>query len=147
MPVLPPKIRLFSVQHNGVFVFVSNDMAGPDHIVEAHPAADEFRNVFEVTEFPDGNVRLFNPATGMWLFVSNDMEGADHVVEGHPFRDEDRNVFTPRRQPDGSFTFFHPSTRTFMFVSNDTRGNDFVIEAHGPDELRNRFQIRLPPGQ
>ena len=38
MPVLPPKIRLFSVQHNGVFVFVSNDMAGPDHVVEAHPA-------------------------------------------------------------------------------------------------------------
>jgi hypothetical protein len=71
------------------------------------------------------------------------MEGADHVVEGHPFRDEDRNAFTPRRQPDGSFTFFHPSTRTFMFVSNDKRGNDFVIEAHGPDELRNRFQIRL----
>jgi hypothetical protein len=96
MPVLPPKIRLFSVQHNGVFVFVSNDM-----------------------------------------------EGADHVVEGHPSRDEDRNAFTPRRQPDGSFTFFHPSTRTFMFVSNDKRGNDFVIEAHGPDELRNRFQIRL----
>jgi hypothetical protein len=28
-------------------------------------------------------------------------------------------------------------------VSNDKRGNDFVIEAHGPDELRNRFQIRL----
>jgi hypothetical protein len=30
-----------------------------------------------------------------------------------------------------------------MFVSNDKRGNDFVIEAHGPDELRNRVQIRL----
>jgi hypothetical protein len=143
MPVLPPKIRLFSVQHNGVFVFVSNDMAGPDRIVEAHPAADEARNVFETVELPNGNVRLFNPATGMWLFVSNDMEGADRVVEGHPFRDEDRNAFTPRRQADGSFTFFHPSTGTFMFVSNDTRGNDFVIEAHRPDELRNRFQIRL----
>jgi hypothetical protein len=142
MPVLPPKIRLFSVQHNGVFVFVSNDMAGPDHIVEAHPA-DEPRNLFETQELGGGNVRLFNPATGMFLFVSNDMEGPDHVVEGHPFRDEDRNAFTPRKQADGSFTFFHPSTGTFMFVSNDTRGNDFVIEAHRPDELRNRFQIRL----
>ena len=141
MPVLPAKIRLFSVQHNGVFVFVSNDMAGPDHIVEAHPP-DEARNLFEVTEFPDGNVRLFNPGSGMFLFVSNDMEGGDRVVEGHPFRDEERNVFTPRRQSDGSFTFFHPITQTFMFVSNDKRGNDFVIEAHGPDELRNRFQIR-----
>ena len=84
MSVLPTAdFRLWSAQHNGQYLFVSNDMAGADHVVEAHPFGDEERNYFRAIEDADFRVRLFHPATSTFLFVSNDMAGPDHVVEAH----------------------------------------------------------------
>jgi hypothetical protein len=144
MPILPiQKIKLFSVQHNGQFLFVSNDLEGPDRVVEAHPFADEERNFFRALEDADGRVRLFHPSTNSFLFVSNDLAGTDRIVEAHASADEERNRFEVRPLEDGSFTFFNTSTQRSLFLSNDQRGNDFVIEAHKRDELRNRFNVRL----
>ena len=140
--ILPiQKIRLFSVQQNGQFLFVFNDTEGSDRVVEAHPFGDEERNFFRAIQDDNGHVRFFHPSTNTFLFVSNDMAGPDRIVEAHPNADEERNKFEVVALPDGSFTFFNISTRTFLFLSNDKRGNDFVIEAHSPDELRNRFRV------
>jgi len=138
--ILPTKdFRLFSFQQNGQFLFVSNDMAGPDRIVEAHPFANDERNLFRALVDDDGRVRLFHPSTNTFLFVSNDMAGPDRIVEAHPDADEERNRFEVNKLPN-DFAFFNTSTRTFLFLSNDRRGNDFVIEAHNSTELRNRFK-------
>jgi hypothetical protein len=146
VPILPTKnFRLFSVQQNGQFLFVSNDMEGPDRVVEAHPVAfaNEERNFFRALEDDDGRVRLFHPSTNTFLFVSNDMAGPDRIVEAHSNADEERNRFEVNTLPqDGSVAFFNTSTKTFLFLSNDRRGNDFVIEAHNSTELRNRFKIK-----
>jgi len=142
--ILPiQKIRLFSVQQNGQFLFVSNDTEGSDRVVEAHPFGDEERNFFQAFQDDNGHVRFFHPSTNTFLFVSNDLAGPDRIVEAHPNADEERNKFKVDALPDGSFTFFNISSRTFLFLSNDKRGNDFVIEAHSPDELRNRFRVEL----
>jgi hypothetical protein len=91
--ILPiQKFRLFSDQHNGQFLFVSNDMAGTDRIVEAHPFADEERNKFEVRPVGDGSFTFFNTFTQRTLFLSNDKRGNDFVIEAHK-RDELRNHF------------------------------------------------------
>lgn len=142
-PLPPPDVgfRLFSVQHNGQYLFVSNDMEGSDHVVEAHPFGDEARNYFQALPDPDFRVRLFNTATETYLFVSNDMAGPDRIVEAHRAADEERNRFEVNFSPNGDLSFFNTSTRTFLFLSNDQRGNDFVIEAHGTNELRNNFRI------
>jgi len=139
---LPAKFRLYSYQHNGQYLFVSNDEEGDDLVVEAHPYPDEDRNWFEAERVnPDEDfwVRLYNPSTGRYLFVSNDMADGDNIVEAHPYRDESRNTFNPLAQGDGSFVFWHPDTETYLFLSNDQRGDDYVIEAHAADEARNRF--------
>jgi hypothetical protein len=138
-----PEVPPFSDQQNGQFLFVSNDMEGPDRVVEAHPSADEERNFFRALEDDDGRVRLFHPSTSTFLFVSNDMAGPDRIVEAHPSADEERNRFEVNRLEDGSFAFFNTSTKTFLFLSNDRRGNDFVIEAHNSIELRNRFRVKV----
>lgn len=144
MHILPiQRFRLFSVQHNGQFLFVSDDMEGPDRVVEAHPFADEDRNFFRALDDPDGRVRLFHPKTNTFLFVSDDLAGTDRIVEAHPFADEERNKFEVRPQGDGSFAFFNTKTQRFLFLSNDKRGNDFVIEAHKREELRNRFTVKI----
>ena len=83
MSILPTKdFRLFSFQQNGQFLFVSNDMAGPDRIVEAHPDADEERNRFEVNKLPN-DFAFFNTSTRTFLFLSNDRRGNDFVIEAH----------------------------------------------------------------
>jgi hypothetical protein len=149
-PILPTRCRIFSFQHNGQFLFVSNDKEGDDRVVEAHPHPNESRNIFEPQELDRFNYRLFHPDTGSFLFVSDDKAGGDNIVEGHPFRDEFRNQFTIRKFEDdvptphgngASFTFFNIQYGLFMFLSNDRRGADYVIEAHGADELRNRFVV------
>ena len=150
MHILPTqKIRLFSVQHNGQFLFVSNDFENGDRVVEAHPFPNEERNFFRALEDPDDRVRLFHPSTGTFVFVSNDLadttsSDTDRIVEAHANPDEERNRFEVQRQNDGSFKFFNTHTQRFLFLSNDQRGNDFVIEAHGnPNDLRNLFRIEL----
>jgi hypothetical protein len=145
MSVLPTAdFRLWSAQHNGQYLFVSNDMAGADHVVEAHPFGDEERNYFRAIEEADFRVRLFHPATGTFLFVSNDMAGPDHVVEAHFSADEERNRFEVGFSADGQdISFFNTATHTAMFLSNDQRGDDYVIEAHVPasSEVRNLFRL------
>ena len=142
--ILPiQKFKLFSEQHNGQFLFVSNDMEGPDHVVEAHPFANEERNFFRALDEPDGRVRLLHPLTNTFVFVSNDLAGTDRIVEAHTSSNEERNKFEVKPQGDGSFTFFNTFTERFLFLSNDKRGNDFVIEAHKRIELRNRFRVKL----
>jgi hypothetical protein len=145
VPILPDQpFRLFSVQQNGQFLFVSDDMEGPDRVVEAHSVAfaNEERNFFRALEDDDFRVRLFHPSTNTFLFVSNDMAGPDRIVEAHPNADEERNRFEVNFLPDGSFALFNTSTNTFLFLSNDRRGNDFVIEAHNSTEIRNRFKTK-----
>jgi hypothetical protein len=84
MHILPTqKFRLFSVQQNGQFLFVSNDMEGPDRVVEAHPSADEERNRFEVKPLEEGSFEFFNTSTETFLFLSNDRRGNDFVIEAH----------------------------------------------------------------
>ncbi|MEU6270033.1 hypothetical protein [Saccharopolyspora shandongensis] len=139
LPMFPAQIMLHSDQHNGQFLFVSNDMEGPDKVVESHPAPGEFRNRFEAQSDSNGGVRLYNPATGFYVFVSNDDAEGDKIVEAHPYRDEARNTFLILEPQPGVFVFLNPSTNRFLFVSNDRRGDDYVIEAHPYDELRNRF--------
>ncbi|WP_093627097.1 hypothetical protein [Streptomyces sp. 3213.3] len=139
LPMAPTQILLHSDQHNGQFLFVSNDMEGPDKVVEAHPPAGEFRNRFEAQSDGNGGVRLYNPATGFYLFVSDDDAAGDKVVEGHPYRDEPRNSFIPLEPEPGSFMFLNPTYGRFLFLSNDQRAGDYVIEAHPNVELRNRF--------
>jgi hypothetical protein len=148
--ILPiQKFRLFSVQHNGQFLFVSNDFENGDRVVEALPSANEERNFFRALDDPDGRVRLFHPSTQTFVFVSNDLadttsSDTDRIVEAHASADEERNRFEVRPQGDGSFAFFNTSTQRFLFLSNDQRDNDFVIEAHKrPGELRNRFRVEL----
>jgi hypothetical protein len=140
VPKLPTgQFRIFSAQQNGQFLFVSNDMEGADRVVEAHPFANDERNLFHALEDDDGRVRLFHPSTNTFLFVSNDMAGPDRIVEAHPDADEERNRFEVNFLPN-DLALFNTSTRTFLFLSNDRRGNDFVIEAHNSTELRNRFK-------
>ncbi len=139
LPMFPAQFMLHSDQHNGQFLFVSNDMEGPDKVVEAHPHPGEFRNRFEAQSDGNGGFRLYNPATGFYLFVSNDDATGDKIVEAHPYRDEARNSFVVLEPEPGVFEYFHPSTSHFLFLSNDQRGGDYVIEAHPNNELRNRF--------
>jgi hypothetical protein len=137
----PAQFRLHSDQHNGQYLFVSNDMAGADRVVEAHPYAEEARNNFEAQSDGNGGVRLYNPSTGCYLFVSNDDAAGDKMVEAHPYRDEARNSFIVQEPTPGVFEFLNPSTSRFLFLSNDQKGADYVIEAHPSDELRNRFTL------
>lgn len=139
LPMFPAQIMLHTDQQNGQFLFVSNDTQEDDKVVEAHPYPGEFRNRFEAQADGNGNVRLYNPATGCYLFVSEDDRAGDKVVEAHPYRDEARNSFMVLEPDPGVFVFLNPSTNRFMFVSNDREGDDFVIEAHPDNELRNRF--------
>jgi hypothetical protein len=139
LPMSPAQFLLHSDQHNGQFLFVSNDMEGPDKVVEAHPAAGEFRNRFEAQSDGNGGIRLYNPATGFYLFVSNDDAAGDNIVEAHPYRDEARNSFIALEPDPGVFVFVNPSSSRSLFLSNDQRAGDYVIEAHPDNEIRNRF--------
>ncbi|EIV92163.1 hypothetical protein FraQA3DRAFT_1683 [Frankia sp. QA3] len=92
-------VRFFSVQHNGQYVFVSNDKDGDgDRYVEAHPFADEGRNVFKVFRTDNGLFRFTNSATGHAIFVSQKKEGNDYVIEAHAHR-EIRNRFVVENVP------------------------------------------------
>lgn len=153
--ILPNRCKLFSFQHNGQFVFVSNDPEGNDRVVEAHPFPDESRNVFipeQVNPNEPLQFRFRHKDTGWFLFVSNDDDAGDNIVEAHP-ADEFRNIFEVRKQFDadtpfgsgGVFTFFSPQFERFLFLSNTRRGNDYVIEAHGAEELRNQFVVIEAP--
>ncbi|MDQ0812652.1 hypothetical protein QFZ63_004366 [Streptomyces sp. B3I7] len=139
MPLPNGRFRLRSYQHNGQWLFVSNDMEGPDHVLEGHPFPDEFRDQFEAHPDGNGGVRLFNPATDCYVFVSNDVRAGDRVVEAHPFEHEPRNSLFPNQQSEGSWTFWSADAQGFLFLSNDQKGGDYVIESHPPDEVRNRF--------
>jgi hypothetical protein len=119
-----PKIRLFSVQHNGQFLFVSNDFENGDRVVEAHPFPNEERNFFRALEDPDDRVRLFHPSTGTFVFVSNDLadttsSDTDRIVEAHANPDEERNRFEVQRRtmeasssstPTPKDSCFYPTT-------------------------------------
>jgi hypothetical protein len=139
MPLPNGRFRLRSYQHNGQWLFFSNDMEGPDHVLEGHPFPDEFRDQFEAHPDGNGGVRLFNPATDCYVFVSNDVRAGDRVVEAHPFEHEPRNSLFPNQQSEGSWTFWSADAQGFLFLSNDQKGGDYVIESHPPDEVRNRF--------
>jgi hypothetical protein len=142
-------ITLFNSSY-GMYVFVSNDKKGGDHVVEAHGAEGEARNSFVLEDCGDGTFRLRNPTYGDWVFVSNDKIKGDNVVEAHGSAGEARNrfQFVP---VDGSlrrFKIFSPSYGKWIFVSNDRMGRDHVIEAHSPEfEERNVFDIILPDAQ
>jgi hypothetical protein len=147
LPTNNQKFRLFSDQHNGQFLFVSNDEDDDhDRFVEAHPFRDEERNFFQAIEDEDGFFRLFHPATGTFLFVSSDILNGDRVVQAHASPNEQRNKFEPLLAENGTFKLHNISTDTFIFLSNDQKGNDFVIEAHlNRGEIRNNFRIVLDP--
>ena len=147
LPTNNQKFRLFSDQHNGQFLFVSNDLDDDnDRFVEAHPFRDEERNFFTAIEDEPGVFRIFHPATGTFLFVSKDTLNGDRVVQAHPNGNERRNKFQPVLAENGTFKLHNLSTDTFVFLSNDQKGNDFVIEAHlNSTEIRNNFRIDLGP--
>jgi len=140
-------VRLFSVQHNGQYVFVSNDTdSDGDKYVEAHPFPGEPRNVFKVSRTADNLFRFTNSATGHAIFVSQDKVNGDLAVQGHPPNGETRDLFALQDAGDGaSYNLWNPDTGTFMFLSNDEMEGDFVIEAHSPQELRNRFILEKVP--
>ncbi len=140
-------VRFFSVQHNGQYIFVSNDEdSDGDRYVEAHPYADENRNVFKAFRTDNGLFRFTNSATGHAMFVSQDDVNGDLAVQGHLPHWETRDLFDLQEAGDGSYNLWNPDTRTFVFISNDKKGNDFVIEAHPYPELRNRFFVERVPG-
>jgi hypothetical protein len=143
LPTNNQKFRLFSDQHNGQFLFVSNDLDGDrDRFVEAHPVRDEERNFFQAVPDPDGLFRIFHPATRTFLFVSRDDVNGNFAVQAHTSPDEHRNRFEPQLAENGTFKLHHPSTDMFVFLSNDQKGSDFVIEAHlNRSEIRNNFRI------
>ena len=145
LPTNNQRFRLFSDQHNGQFLFVSNDLdSDRDHFVEAHPVPDEERNFFQAIPDQDGLFRLFHPATRTFLFVSGDIVNGNLAVQAHVSPDEQRNRFEPQLAENGTFKLHHPSTDMFVFLSNDQKGNDFVIEAHlNRAEIRNNFRIIL----
>jgi len=147
LPSNNQRFRLFSDQHNGQFLFVSNDEDDDhDRFVEAHPFRDEERNFFQAIEDEDGFFRLFHPTTGTFLFVSGDILNGDRVVQAHASPNEQRNKFEPLLAENGTFKLRNVSTDTFIFLSNDQKGNDFVIEAHlNSAEIRNNFRIVLDP--
>jgi hypothetical protein len=147
LPTNNQRFRLFSDQHNGQFLFVSDDEDDDrDRFVEAHPFRDEERNFFQAIEDDDGFFRLFHPATGTFLFVSSDTLNGDRVIQAHTSPNEQRNKFEPLLAENGTFKLHNLSTDTFIFLSNDQKGNDFVIEAHlNSTEIRNNFRIVLDP--
>jgi hypothetical protein len=149
--ILPDLFRLFSVQHNGQFVFVSNDTEGRDYVVEAHTSPDEERNYFRSESADDNDptvIRLVHDYSGLYVFVSNDDDAGDNIVEAHA-DDEFRNTFVVQHVADtdtpfgrgGVYTFHNTQYGRFLFLSNTKKGGDFVIEAHPSDELRNQFVV------
>ncbi|KIZ17350.1 hypothetical protein SNA_15170 [Streptomyces natalensis ATCC 27448] len=140
-------VRFFSVQHNGQYIFVSEDKdSDGDRYVEAHPYADEPRNVFKAFRTDNGLFRFTNSATGHAMFVSQDKVNGDLAVQGHQPNFETRDLFALQDAGDGSsYNLWNPDTGTFVFLSNDRMGDDFVIEAHSPQELRNHFIVEPVP--